>query len=204
MVILYSTDKHGKVLLKTDELDGQTENKPRYATSFIQNKLFDYKDIRKFVNSEIKCSEYSGSHPSAAKSDQFNGIFKHPGSAGNAVLNRDVVEELTIENTMLASSVLLTPGFLLGVVVFHGVCYALCRRKTRQNRTTPDRTGQAEPKQDKTTQDRPRQDKTRQDEDQDKPSQDKARHDKTREDKANDLQNKRVVGLVPNLRHSYK
>ena len=49
MVIIYTTDKTGQVLIQTDELDGATENKMRQATEYIYSQMDDYGDIRQFI-----------------------------------------------------------------------------------------------------------------------------------------------------------
>jgi len=76
----------------------------------------DYRDIRQFIQSEIKCEEYNTYHQN--KLEEFYGIFRH--SMRISQFQRDVVENITAANTIWTSSKLLSPGFILGVVIYTG------------------------------------------------------------------------------------
>jgi|TARA_B110000285_G_C15129207_1_gene622345 hypothetical protein len=94
MVLIYSTDKYGSAHFRSSEVDGQVDNKVKYALKYIQNHMFAYKDIQKFINSEIKFEEPN------ANLHSFNGIFTHPGSSLENAIERDIVENLDISNTI--------------------------------------------------------------------------------------------------------
>ena len=55
--------------------------------------MFCYKDIQKFINSEIKYEEPN------SNINSFNGIFTHTGSLDKA-LDRDIVENIDVKNTI--------------------------------------------------------------------------------------------------------
>jgi hypothetical protein len=65
----------------------------RHAVQYVQNKMFCYKDIQKFINSEIKYEEPN------SNINSFNGIFAHTGSLDKA-LDRDIVENIDVRNTI--------------------------------------------------------------------------------------------------------
>ena len=45
MVLIYSTDKNGSAHFRSSEVDGQVDNKIKFAVNYIQNNMFGYKDI---------------------------------------------------------------------------------------------------------------------------------------------------------------
>ena len=98
MVLLYSSQDNAH--LKSDDVDGQTDRKVRRPITLTQRNIRQYDDIKKFINAEIKCEDQSVVKINTL--DEFNGIFAFPGGQGNYVpeLNRDITEELTVENTM--------------------------------------------------------------------------------------------------------
>lgn len=97
MVMIYTTDKHGTAFFQSDELDGQTDAKVRKAVEVVQSKMLSYKDIQNFIHSEIKYEEPS------ANLNTFQGVFTHPGEQLRNAIDRDIVENLTIDNTVWAN-----------------------------------------------------------------------------------------------------
>lgn len=126
MVLLYSSSECAH--LKSDDVDGQTDRKVRKPITLTQRTVRQYSDIKRFINAEIKCEDQSITQVNTL--DEFHGVFAFPGGMGNydPELNRDITEELTVENTMWHNMTLQSQGFVLGMVIF-------CGKETRSSIT---------------------------------------------------------------------
>ena len=114
MVLIYSTDKSGTSFFQSDELDGQTDAKIRKAVEVVQSKMLSYKDIQYFINCQIKYEE------PCASMNTFNGVFTHPGEQFDYAIDRDIVENLSVENVIWSNMSMVSQGFMLGVVIYTG------------------------------------------------------------------------------------
>lgn len=100
MVLLYSTDKHGSVYIKTDQLDGETDWKLRKAIPITQ-RTYDIADL-------LEEDMFIVANPPNDKIYDFRGQFQYQ------AVYQGQTEGLGLENTCWSGTVLASSGWMLG------------------------------------------------------------------------------------------
>lgn len=113
MLLLYTTEKSPSIFIRTDQLDGETDWKPRKALPWTQN----FKNPQDFLATG---GQVVAQPPTEAIYD-FKGYFECP----------DTLEKLplSLENTLWQNTVLASQGYIYGLVLYTG-------SETRPNMST--------------------------------------------------------------------
>lgn len=111
MVLLYTTEKSGSIFLRTDQLDGETDWKPRKALDWTQKAGSPFE--------MLASGNYILAEPPNEEIYSFKGRCVHQ-------MDGSAADPLGPENTMWQNTVLASQGYVYGMVLYTG-------KETRSN-----------------------------------------------------------------------